>query len=95
MEPSQLPRTFHDAADITRRLTYSYIWIDSLCIQQDSTDDWVDQAAKMTSIYMNADLTLAARWHVLSRPKHAKLPAMHPIHETTPDGMVRTHLAVP
>ncbi|KAK4113137.1 HET-domain-containing protein, partial [Canariomyces notabilis] len=60
IEFSQLPKTFQDAVDITRRLNYSYIWIDSLCIQQDSADDWVDQAAKMTSIYMNADLTLAA-----------------------------------
>lgn len=46
--------------DITRRLKYPYIWIDSLCIQQDSPEDWSDQAAKMAAIYMNADATIAA-----------------------------------
>lgn len=60
IEFSRLPKTFQDAVDITRRLKYPFLWINSLCIQQDSTSDWVDQAAKMASIYMNGSATLAA-----------------------------------
>jgi hypothetical protein len=37
---SDLPQTFKDAIWITRRLGYQYIWIDSLCIIQDSAEDW-------------------------------------------------------
>ena len=31
----ELPRTFRDAVDISRRLGAQYLWIDSLCIIQD------------------------------------------------------------
>ena len=32
----RLPRTFQDAMIVTRRLGFRYLWIDSLCIIQDS-----------------------------------------------------------
>jgi hypothetical protein len=35
----ELPKTFIDAAHITYRLGYRYIWIDSLCIIQDSDEE--------------------------------------------------------
>src|SRR5436305_14453620 len=35
-----LPKTFQDAIVVTRRLGYQYLWIDSLCIVQDSHRDW-------------------------------------------------------
>lgn len=37
---SQLGRTFQEAIEVTRRLGVSYIWIDCLCIIQDSVEDW-------------------------------------------------------
>lgn len=55
-----LPKTFQDAIDMTRRLGYRFLWIDSLCIVQDSVDDWARESANMASIYQNAVLTLAA-----------------------------------
>jgi len=55
-----LPRTFADAVRITRATNIRYLWIDSLCIVQDNTDDWQNEAAAMTSIYKNAYLTIAA-----------------------------------
>ena len=55
-----LTKTFKDAISITRRLGYRYIWIDSLCIIQDSTEDWFEQAAVMASIYQNSTATIAA-----------------------------------
>ncbi|OCL02310.1 HET-domain-containing protein, partial [Glonium stellatum] len=57
---ASLPKTFSDAINITRRLGVPYLWIDSLCIIQDSAEDWEVEAAKMSDIYANAYLTIAA-----------------------------------
>lgn len=35
----ELPANFRDAITITRRLGFRYLWIDSLCIIQDSRED--------------------------------------------------------
>jgi hypothetical protein len=56
----QLPRNFQEAINFAHRLGYSFIWIDSLCIIQDSDSDWENEGARMGSIYKNADLTLVA-----------------------------------
>jgi hypothetical protein len=55
-----MPANFHDACIATRKLGYQYLWIDSLCIIQDSKEDWEIESAKMGDIYMRASLTLAA-----------------------------------
>jgi hypothetical protein len=57
---SLLPKTFIDAIRITVLLGYSYLWIDSLCIIQDSTTDWLHESSLMGSTYRNSILTLAA-----------------------------------
>ncbi|KAF1831773.1 HET-domain-containing protein [Decorospora gaudefroyi] len=54
-----LPQTFLDAIQVCRAQAYDYIWIDSLCIIQDSIEDWEQQSSIMASIYSNADLVLA------------------------------------
>lgn len=56
---STLPPTFRDAIAFTRRLGYRYIWIDSLCIVQDDSDDWEQEASKMGLYYENSVLTLS------------------------------------
>src|ERR1700760_2111274 len=39
--PSEaLPKTFKDAIKIAQFFGFRYLWIDSLCILQDSTEDW-------------------------------------------------------
>jgi hypothetical protein len=55
-----LTRTFRDALDVTRKLGVEYIWIDSLCIVQDDTDDWTRECPKMGYIYGEAYLVIAA-----------------------------------
>jgi Heterokaryon incompatibility protein (HET) len=55
-----LPKSFQDAVIVTLRLGFEYLWIDSLCIVQDSVEDWTQEAAKMWSIYTNATLTISA-----------------------------------
>jgi hypothetical protein len=57
---STLPRTFQDAVIITRRLGHRYLWIDSLCIIQDSLEDWEAESSKMASVYHLGLLNIAA-----------------------------------
>ncbi|KAK4679738.1 hypothetical protein QC764_206790 [Podospora pseudoanserina] len=57
---NDLPTTFQHAIDVTRRLGFEYLWIDSLCIVQDSETDWQHQSAEMIFIYENSHLTLCA-----------------------------------
>lgn len=60
IEVLALPKTFQDAVEATRQLGERYIWIDSLCIIQDSAPDWREQSSKMDKIYMDAYCNLAA-----------------------------------
>ncbi|PSN70694.1 HET-domain-containing protein, partial [Corynespora cassiicola Philippines] len=57
---SNLPRTFREAVVFTRQLNIIYLWIDSLCIIQDSHSDWSEQSSQMSTIYANSHITLAA-----------------------------------
>lgn len=45
-----LSMTFIDAIHVAREVGLSYIWIDSLCIVQDDNEDWIREAATMSSI---------------------------------------------
>ncbi len=58
--PSELSHTFSDAVRITRHLGFSYLWIDSLCIIQDSPQDWEHEAKLMGKVYRNAVCNIAA-----------------------------------
>ncbi|KAH7370131.1 heterokaryon incompatibility protein-domain-containing protein, partial [Rhexocercosporidium sp. MPI-PUGE-AT-0058] len=57
---TDLPLTFRNAAVITRRLGYRYLWIDSLCIIQNSASDWAAESAIMGEIYRGSVFTIAA-----------------------------------
>lgn len=57
---SKLPRTFRDAIEVCRWLNYSHIWIDALCIIQDSDEDWKTEAHAMAEVYGRATLTIVA-----------------------------------
>ncbi|PQE26592.1 hypothetical protein CJF30_00001352 [Rutstroemia sp. NJR-2017a BBW] len=57
---SHFPQTFQDAISITQRLGIRYLWIDSLCIIQDSLSDWEAESARMGDVYTNSFLTIAA-----------------------------------
>lgn len=47
LEADDLSKTLRDAIVVTRGLGYRYIWIDALCICQDSTEDWHTVSSKM------------------------------------------------
>lgn len=57
-----LPKTFQDDILVTRHLQYRYLWIESLCVLQDSKEDWEKEAATMSDVYNNAALTITASW---------------------------------
>ncbi|KAF2029949.1 HET-domain-containing protein [Setomelanomma holmii] len=59
-----LPKTFREAVLVTRKLGVRYLWIDSLCILQDSREDWERESAVMGDIYASSYLTIAARGSV-------------------------------
>ncbi|KAL8350113.1 hypothetical protein RB601_001391 [Gaeumannomyces tritici] len=54
-----LPSTIQDSITAARNLGFRYLWIDALCIVQDDADDWEAEAAKMSSVYSNATLTIS------------------------------------
>jgi hypothetical protein len=57
---SSLPKNFTNAIETTRALGIQYIWIDSLCIIQDDSEDWEIESSKMASVYQYAQVVLFA-----------------------------------
>lgn len=57
---ASLPSTFHDAVIVTRCLGYRYLWIDALCIIQNSEIDWQHAAQRMHHVFANATLSISA-----------------------------------
>lgn len=60
MDVRTMPQTFQDAIAITRNLGIKFLWIDSLCIIQDSSEDWARESAQMGRIYRDATITIFA-----------------------------------
>lgn len=57
---NDLPKTFQQAVTATRNLGYRYLWLDALCIVQDSLQDWERESQKMGIVYSQAVVTIAA-----------------------------------
>jgi hypothetical protein len=57
---TKLPQVFQDAVSLTRQLGIQYLWIDSLCILQDSKEDWAHEASMMSDVYKYGWLNIAA-----------------------------------
>jgi hypothetical protein len=57
---SEFPATYRDAIILTRALELEYIWIDSICIIQDSPEDWREECTVMCDVYRNGILNIAA-----------------------------------
>jgi len=55
-----LPVTFQQAIYITRFLDIPYLWIDSLCIVQNSATDWEVESAAMAKVYGHGLVNIAA-----------------------------------
>ncbi|CAN9341226.1 unnamed protein product [Alternaria alternata] len=53
-----LPKTIQDAAKTAQALGFQYIWIDSMCIVQDSKEDKDAEISQMAKVYAHATLTI-------------------------------------
>ncbi|KXJ94922.1 heterokaryon incompatibility protein-domain-containing protein [Microdochium bolleyi] len=69
-QQDSLPRTFAEAIAVVRRLGIRYLWIDSLCIVQDSPADWAAEAGIMGDVYKNSTINIMA---TASRDSHGGL----------------------
>jgi hypothetical protein len=77
-----LPKTFTDAIDVARSYNLDYLWIDSLCIIQDSVEDWEREAGAMNKVYRHAFLNIAATG--------ASNPSQGCFQERNPDAILPT-----
>ncbi|KAH8816002.1 heterokaryon incompatibility protein-domain-containing protein [Xylogone sp. PMI_703] len=60
IDEANLGQTIRDAITVTRELGLRYLWVDSLCIIQDSDDDKAKEIANMQRNYQSAFITIAA-----------------------------------
>ncbi|KAJ8463328.1 hypothetical protein ONZ51_g10329 [Trametes cubensis] len=58
IDPGNLPQTIQDAIRVARALGIRFLWIDSLCIIQDSAEDKHRELASMCDVYRHAYLTI-------------------------------------
>ena len=56
----ELTRNLQDAIVTTRALSISHLWVDVLCIIQDSPEDRAKEASKKEQYFANAELNIAA-----------------------------------
>lgn len=57
---SSLPKTLQDAFRITQELGVQFLWVDRLCIIQDSPEDWFRESNQMQDVYSSAFVTVCA-----------------------------------
>jgi hypothetical protein len=60
IEFNSLPLRYQDAITFAKVIGIRYIWIDSLCILQEGSSDWLKEAPRMAEYYGNAFLTISA-----------------------------------
>ncbi|CAG8948843.1 hypothetical protein HYFRA_00001966 [Hymenoscyphus fraxineus] len=60
MPYKEFPKTIRDAVLVTRALGIKYLWVDALCIVQDSKEDWGYESTKMSDVYRGAVITISA-----------------------------------
>jgi hypothetical protein len=69
------PRTIADATTLVRQLGERFLWVDSLCIIQDSPEDLAVQIRHMNVVYGCASLTIVA---AAGSDSDAGLPGLRP-----------------
>ena len=65
LEVTELPQTISDAIQVTKALGLKYLWVDALCIMQDSVEEAASQDMEkeletMDQVYKNATMTIVA-----------------------------------
>jgi hypothetical protein len=60
LDMSRVPQTILDAIKVTKLLGYPFLWIDALCIVQDSGPEMMEEISALGEIYENATVTIIA-----------------------------------
>jgi Heterokaryon incompatibility protein (HET) len=60
LDLGKVPKTIVDAMNVTRELSYSFLWVDALCIIQDDADNMAAELASMGAIYRDSEVTIIA-----------------------------------
>ncbi|KAB2573844.1 hypothetical protein DBV05_g7500 [Lasiodiplodia theobromae] len=60
IDASTLPKSLQDAITVTKQLNFRYLWVDSLCIIQDSDEDKSHEISNMANVYKGSHLTINA-----------------------------------
>ncbi|KAF4201695.1 hypothetical protein CNMCM8927_001239 [Aspergillus lentulus] len=97
----RLPRAFQDAILLTRRLGVEYLWIDSLCIIQDTDDqsDWHRESLTMDKVYSHAFVNISATLSEngtegLFGPRHSHVFSAPPGVEVNAQGRIETQYII-
>ncbi|KAK3304852.1 heterokaryon incompatibility protein-domain-containing protein [Chaetomium strumarium] len=61
IDETALPKSVADAVIVCRNIGIPHLWVDSLCIVQDSSEDWAQQSSVMGEIYARSLLTIYAK----------------------------------
>jgi hypothetical protein len=80
---SDLPPKYRDAITIAKRFAVKYIWIDSLCIVQDSEVDWRTEAAQMGNVYANSLCNIAMALEYHTEEEYFSTRNSHPLPSVT------------
>lgn len=75
---SSLSHTVLDAIDLCRVLNFQYLWVDSLCIIQDSEEDKAQQISQMDLVYGLASLTIVQASTDPKTNANSPLPGFQP-----------------
>ena len=57
---TDLPLVVQDAVLVTSKVGLRFIWVDAMCILQDSVEDWTHEANKMSEVYEGCVFTISA-----------------------------------
>ncbi len=77
---SEMSLSLRQAIFLSKGLGLEYLWIDSLCIIQDSTSDKQGELPRMSLIYENADIVLAIHGPNLGLERANTKPLHDPFH---------------
>ncbi|KAF8963860.1 hypothetical protein BDZ97DRAFT_1818243 [Flammula alnicola] len=87
LEMEKFPKTIRDAVLSAHNLGIRYLWIDALCILQDSTEDKIRQIGRMNAYTETPCASKVSEGFLQDRP--ARIPSAH-IPFICPDGKVGT-----
>jgi hypothetical protein len=91
LERQTRTKTMQDAISIAWDLGLRYLWVDALCIIQDSMEDWLQEASRMSDVFRGAIVTIAVadadnHSEGIFRPRRARCvrPFWIPYFQATP-----------